>query len=102
MRLIVGNDGGVYQSYAGGKGWEHLNRIPAGEFYRISLDDSRPVYRIAGGLQDNCNWIGPSAVQSKEGIRNCDWTPFTGADGFYALFDPTDRDTLYGDNQEGA
>src|SRR5438477_110829 len=101
LRLIVGNDGGVYQSYAGGKGWEHLNEIPAGEFYRISLDDSRPIYRIAGGLQDNCNWVGPSAVSSKEGIRNCDWTPFTGADGFYVLFDPADRDTLYGDNQEG-
>jgi photosystem II stability/assembly factor-like uncharacterized protein len=101
LRLIVGNDGGVYQSYAGGKGWEHLNRIPAGEFYRISLDDSQPIYRIAGGLQDNCNWVGPSAVYSKEGIRNCDWMPFTGADGFYVLFDPADRDTLYGDNQEG-
>jgi photosystem II stability/assembly factor-like uncharacterized protein len=101
LRLIVGNDGGVYQSYAGGKGWEHLNRIPAGEYYRISLDDSQPIYRIAGGLQDNCDWVGPSAVYSKEGIRNCDWTPFTGADGFYVLFDPADRDTLYGDNQEG-
>jgi photosystem II stability/assembly factor-like uncharacterized protein len=101
LRLIIGNDGGVFQSYAGGKGWEHLNRIPAGEFYRISLDDSQPIYRIAGGLQDNSNWVGPSAVYSKEGIRNCDWTPFTGADGFYVLFDPSDRDTLYGDNQEG-
>jgi photosystem II stability/assembly factor-like uncharacterized protein len=101
LRLIVGNDGGVYQSYAGGKGWEHLNRIPAGEYYRISLDDSQPIYRIAGGLQDNSNWVGPSAVYSKEGIRNCDWMPFTGADGFYVLFDPADRDTLYGDNQEG-
>jgi len=101
LRLIIGNDGGVFQSYAGGKGWEHLNRIPAGEFYRISLDDSQPIYRIAGGLQDNSNWVGPSAVYSKEGIRNCDWTPFTGADGFYVLFDPADRDTLYGDNQEG-
>ena len=101
LRLLIGNDGGVFQSYAGGKGWEHLNRIPAGEFYRISLDDSKPIYRIAGGLQDNSNWVGPSAVYSKEGIRNCDWTPFTGADGFYVLFDPADRDTLYGDNQEG-
>lgn len=101
LRLLVGNDGGVYQSYAGGKGWEHLNRIPAGEFYRISVDDSRPVYRIAGGLQDNCNWVGPSAVLSKEGIRNSEWTPFTGADGFYVLFDPADKDTLYGDNQDG-
>ena len=102
QRLLLGTDGGVYQSYAAGKGWEHLNRIPSGEFYRISLDDSRPFYRIAGGLQDNCNWVGPSGVQSKEGIRNSDWTPFTGADGFYVLFDPADRDTLYGDNQGGA
>ena len=102
QRLLVGNDGGVYQSYAAGKGWEHLNRIPAGEFYRISLDDTQPAYRIAGGLQDNSNWVGPSAVPSKEGIRNSDWTPFTGADGFYVLFDPSDRDTLYGDNQGGA
>jgi len=102
QRLIIGNDGGVYQSYAAGKGWEHLNRIPAGEYYRISLDDSQPFYRIAGGLQDNSNWVGPSGVRSKEGIRNTDWTSFTGADGFYVLFDPADRDTLYGDNQGGA
>ncbi|HEY2103180.1 MAG TPA: hypothetical protein VGH08_07995, partial [Chthoniobacterales bacterium] len=27
--------------------------------------------------------------------------PFTGADGFYVLFDPSDHDTLYGDNQDG-
>ncbi len=101
LRLLIGNDGGVYQSYAGGKVWDHLQRIPAGEYYRISVDDSRPVYRIAGGLQDNSNWVGPSAVPSKEGIRNCDWTPFTGADGFYVLFDPSDRDVLYGDNQDG-
>jgi len=101
QRLLVGNDGGLYQSYGGGKNWEHLNRIPAGEFYRISLDDTHPFYRIAGGLQDNCNWVGPSAVQNKEGIRNSDWIPFTGADGFYVLFDPTDHDTFYGDNQEG-
>ena len=101
QRLLVGNDGGLYQSYAAGKGWEHLNRIPAGEYYRISLDDSKPSYRIAGGLQDNCNWVGPSAVQNKEGIRNSDWTAFTGADGFYVVFDPSDRDILYGDNQEG-
>jgi photosystem II stability/assembly factor-like uncharacterized protein len=102
QRLLLGTDGGVYQSYAAGKGWEHLNRIPSGQFYRISLDDSRPFYRIAGGLQDNSNWVGPSGVQSKEGIRNSDWTPFTGADGFYVLFDPADRDTVYGDNQGGA
>jgi len=101
QRVLLGTDGGVYQSFAGGKNWDHLNKIPAGEFYRISLDDAKPYFRIAGGLQDNENWVGPSAVQSKEGIRNCDWIALAGGDGFYVLFDPTDRDTFYAESQQG-
>src|SRR5213075_1696427 len=101
QRLLLGTDGGVYQSFAGGKNWDHLNKIPSGEYYRISLDDTKPYFRIAGGLQDNENWVGPSGVQSKEGIRNCDWTALAGGDGFYVLFDPTDRDTFYAESQQG-
>ncbi|MBA3652288.1 MAG: glycosyl hydrolase, partial [Chthoniobacterales bacterium] len=101
QRLILGTDGGVYQSFAAGKGWDHLNKIPAGEYYRISLDDTRPFYRIAGGLQDNENWVGPSGTQTKEGIRNSDWTALAGGDGFYVLFDPADRDTFYAESQGG-
>jgi photosystem II stability/assembly factor-like uncharacterized protein len=101
QRLLLGTDGGIYQSFAGGKNWDHLNKIPSGEFYRISLDDTKPYFRIAGGLQDNENWVGPSGVQSKEAIRNCDWTALAGGDGFYVLFDPTDRDTFYAESQQG-
>src|SRR6266446_3778560 len=101
QRLLLGTDGGLYQSFAGGKNWDHLSKIPAGEFYRISLDDSKPYFRIAGGLQDNENWVGPSGVQSKEQIRNSDWTALAGGDGFYVLFDPTDHDTFYGESQGG-
>jgi photosystem II stability/assembly factor-like uncharacterized protein len=101
QRLLLGTDGGVYQSFAAGKGWDHLNRIPSGEFYRITLDDTKPYYRIAGGLQDNENWVGPSAVPSKEGIRNSDWTALAGGDGFYVVFDPKDRDVFYAESQEG-
>src|SRR6266481_589859 len=101
QRVLLGTDGGVYQSFAGGKNWDHLNKIPAGEFYRISLDDSKPYFRIAGGLQDNENWVGPSGVQSKELIRNSDWTALAGGDGFYVLFDPTDYDTFYAESQQG-
>src|SRR5438046_411542 len=101
QRLLLGTDGGVYQSFAGGKNWDHLNKIPSGEYYRISLDDTKPYFRIAGGLQDNENWAGPSGVQSKEGIRNCDWTALAGGDGFYVLFDPTDHDTFYAESQQG-
>ena len=101
QRLLLGTDGGVYQSFAAGKGWDHLNRIPSGEFYRITLDDSKPYYRIAGGLQDNENWVGPSGVSSKEGIRNSDWTALAGGDGFYVLFDPVDHDMFYAESQGG-
>src|SRR5256714_2841277 len=101
QRVLLGTDGGLYQSFAGGKNLDHLNKIPSGEFYRISLDDTQPYFRIAGGLQDNENWVGPSGVQSKEGIRNCDWIALAGGDGFYVLFDPTDRDTFYAESQQG-
>ncbi|HEX4640250.1 MAG TPA: hypothetical protein VH252_02630, partial [Chthoniobacterales bacterium] len=100
-RLVLGTDGGVYQSYAAGKGWEHLNRIPAGQFYRITLDDSQPYYRIAGGLQDNESFAGPSQVPSKEGIRNSDWDALEGGDGFYVVFDPADPDVFYAESQQG-
>src|SRR5438067_5433321 len=101
QRVLLGTDDGVYQSFAGGKNWDHLNKIPSGEFYRISLDETKPYFRIAGGLQDNENWVGPSAVQGKEAIRNCDWTALAGGDGFYVLFDPTDHDTFYAESQQG-
>ena len=101
QRVLLGTDGGIYQSFAAGKGWDHLNSIPAGEFYRITLDDTEPYFRIAGGLQDNENWVGPSAVQSKEGIRNSDWTALAGGDGFYVVFDPNDHDMFYAESQQG-
>ena len=99
-RLLLGTDGGTYQTYEAGSSWIHLNRIPAGQYYRIALDDSSP-YRIAGGLQDNVNWVGPSRVGSKDGIQNSDWTNIQGGDGFYCVFDPEDRDTIYAESQEG-
>ncbi len=101
QRLLLGTDGGLYQSYAAGKGWEHLNRIPAGEFYHISVDDMQPYYRVAGGLQDNESFVGPSQVASKEGIRNSDWIGLEGGDGFWVVFDPKDPDIFYAESQEG-
>jgi photosystem II stability/assembly factor-like uncharacterized protein len=102
QRLLLGTDGGVYQSFAAGKGWDHLNKIPSGEFYRLTLDDTKPYFRIAGGLQDNENWVGPSGMPSKEEIRNSDWIPLAGGDGFYVAFDPADRDVFYAESQGGS
>jgi photosystem II stability/assembly factor-like uncharacterized protein len=99
-RLLLGTDGGVYQSYDSGGKWDFLNRMAAGEFYRISLDASAP-YRICGGLQDNLNWVGPSATRSKAGILNEDWINVTGGDGFSCAFDDTDPNLVYAESQSG-
>jgi photosystem II stability/assembly factor-like uncharacterized protein len=99
-RLLLGTDGGPYQSFDGGKSWAHLNRFAAGEFYRVSLDTSVP-YRICGGLQDNLNWVGPSRTRSKEGILNSDWINIGGGDGFSCVFDPSDPNFVYSESQEG-
>jgi len=99
-RLLLGTDGGAYQSFDGAKSWEHLNRFAAGEYYRISLDSSTP-YRICGGLQDNLNWVGPSQTRSKEGILNTDWINLGGGDGFSCVFDPDVPNIVYSESQEG-
>jgi photosystem II stability/assembly factor-like uncharacterized protein len=99
-RLLLGTDGGVYQSFDRAKTWAYLNRFAAGEFYRINLDDSVP-YRICGGLQDNLNWVGPSRTKSKDGIVNSDWINIQGGDGFSCVFDPEDPNIVFAESQEG-
>ena len=97
-RVLLGTDGGAYQSYDGGRHWDLQNRMAAGEYYRISTDSSTP-YRICGGLQDNSNWVGPSRTWTKAGILNTDWIMIGGGDGFSCVFDPSDPDVIYTESQ---
>jgi photosystem II stability/assembly factor-like uncharacterized protein len=99
-RLVLGTDGGPYASRDGGATWNHLSLFPGGQFYRIAVDDSSP-YRICGGLQDNLTWVGPSRTFTKDGIAHGHWESLGGGDGFYCAFDPSDRDVLYLESQEG-
>ena len=99
-RVLLGTDGGVYASYDRGAHWQHHATMAVGEFYRIAVDNSSP-YRICGGLQDNLNWLGPSATNTKDGIVNQDWINIQGGDGFYCAFDPSDRNLVYAESQSG-
>ena len=100
-RVLLGTDGGVYESYSRGSEWIHLATMAIGEFYRIATDNGTP-YRICGGLQDNLNWVGPSATRTKDGIVNEDWINIQGGDGFYCMFDPGDPDIVYAESQGAA
>jgi photosystem II stability/assembly factor-like uncharacterized protein len=98
--VLIGNDGGFYQSFNRGVAWDHLAKFGVGEFYRVNVDRSTP-FRICGGLQDNNSWVGPSVIPSSEGIRNGDWQSLGGGDGAYCAFDPTDSNIVYFESQEG-
>ncbi|HEY3174147.1 MAG TPA: hypothetical protein VGK94_00130 [Candidatus Polarisedimenticolia bacterium] len=97
--LLLGNDGGLYASYSRARTWDFFNNMAIGEFYRVTVDMGRP-YRIAGGLQDNQSWIGPSATREKDGITNAAWRDLGGGDGFYVALDPNDPDIVYAESQE--
>ena len=98
--FLVGDDGGVSQTWDRGGNYEFLNIIPVGQFYEVSYDMGIP-YRVCGGLQDNGSWCGPSR-RARGGITNAMWFVVGGGDGFYTAQDPTDSDIIYAESQGGA
>jgi photosystem II stability/assembly factor-like uncharacterized protein len=106
-QILIGNDGGVYISHDRAKTWDYLRHMAVGQFYEISVDMSDP-YRIAGGMQDNGSWIGPSETlhftedTGKDGILAKDWEMIGGGDGFDVAFDPVDPNLVYTTSQGGA
>lgn len=109
--VIIGTDGGVYQSFDKAKTWDFLNTMATGQFYNLGLSHEEP-YRIIGGLQDNGTWVGPSRTVRREkkderrgipdtSITNADWTDCFWGDGFHCAFDPTDSDVIYAEWQGG-
>lgn len=98
--IILGSDGGIHISYDRGKSWDFINTIPLGQFYEVGYDMRRPYY-IYGGLQDNGTWAGPSRTRYSVGITNEDWYNVAGGDGFYAVVDPNDYNTVYVESQDG-
>jgi photosystem II stability/assembly factor-like uncharacterized protein len=98
--MLLGTDGGFYQTYDRAERWDHLNHLALGQFYHVSVDP-RPLYRVYGGLQDNSNWAGPSRTVRGTGPINDDWLLLGGGDGFVCRADPTDPDLVYFESQGG-
>lgn len=96
--VIIGTDGGVYESYDGGYAFRMYMNLPVSQFYHISVDNDEP-FNVYGGLQDNGSWVGPS--RSSGGISNADWAFTAGGDGFYSFRHPTDKDVVFAESQGG-
>jgi photosystem II stability/assembly factor-like uncharacterized protein len=97
-QMLLGTDGGVYQSLDRAAHWRFLNNLPVAQFYHVSADMADP-YNVYGGLQDNGTWMGPS--RATDGIANRHWRVIDGGDGFWAFSDPSDADYAYAEYQGG-
>lgn len=89
--MLMGNDGGLYQSYDQGDTWLHYNNMPVGQFYTVNVDMETP-YNVYGGLQDNGVLRGSSKSVPN---RSKHWDPIFGGDGMYVAPDPRNSKLVY-------
>lgn len=99
--LLVGTDGGLYESFDEGRTFRHFPNLPISQNYKVALNNREPFYDLLLGTQDLGTLHGPSRTLNMDGIRNQDWYVALGADGYGVAFDPLDPDLMYLMFQEG-
>ncbi len=99
--MLIGCDGGLYESYDRGKSWRHFGNLPIVQFYRVYVSNDEPFYYVYGGTQDNNSLGGPSRNLSSEGVTACEWFATVGGDGFFGMVDPKDPNIVYSEYQYG-
>lgn len=99
--LIIGTDGGLYESYDLAENWKFFDNMPITQFYKIAVDDAEPFYNVYGGTQDNSTEGGPSRTDNAQGIQNSDWRVVLNWDGHQPATEPGNPNIVYGQRQEG-
>ena len=99
--LLVGCDGGIYETYDHAKTYDFKSNLPVTQFYKVSTDNEYPFYSVHGGTQDNLSLGGPSRTTSANGIVNADWYVTSLGDGFETQVDQSNPNIIYAQSQYG-
>ncbi len=99
--LLIGTDGGIYESFDDTDSWKFVANLPLTQFYKLAVDDAYPFYNIYGGTQDNNTQGGPSRTLKRSGITNSDWFVLLGGDGHQPATEPGNPNIVYAQSQQG-
>ena len=99
--MLIGTDGGIYESFDDSETWKFVANLPLTQFYKLAVDDAYPFYNIYGGTQDNNTQGGPSRNFKNSGISNADWYVVLGGDGHQPATEPGNPNIIYAQSQQG-
>ncbi len=99
--MLIGCDGGVYETWNGNKTFDFKTTLPVTQFYHVYADNTKPFYWVYGGTQDNNSMGGPTRNLSRGGVTSSEWITTVGGDGFWQAVDPKNPDIVYSAYQYG-